>query len=546
MSPSDLSSAPTGDGRSQVRRALLSVFDKSGLVELGAALHDSGAEIFSTGSTAARLTDAGIPVTEVSTLTGFPECLGGRVKTLHPAVHAGILADQNNADHVRELEELGLEPFDLVAVNLYPFADTVASTDDPATCIEMIDIGGPAMVRAAAKNHGSVAVLTDPSQYAEVIEELRLGGTTAAQRRQLAAQAFAHTASYDVTVANWMAQRLADAGAAPAWFGETYRLLKPLRYGENPHQGAGLYAREAPAGGTPGSLTLAPLLGGKEMSYNNFQDTAAAVRAAYDQDGPTVAIIKHANPCGIATAQSVAAAYRAAFECDPLSAYGSVVATNRSVDLAAAEEILPVFTEVLAAPGFTDEALERLRTKKNLRLLLVGHPESAEWEFQPIDGGAIAQQVDQLDAHGYREDDSAFGDDPANWLLVAGDAADQQTLADLEFAWRAVRSVKSNAILIAKDTATVGVGMGQVNRVDSAKLAVDRANALADGEQRTEGAVASSDAFFPFPDGLQVLIDAGVKAVVAPGGSLRDSEVIEAAQQAGLTLYFTGTRHFWH
>lgn len=544
MAPTD-SSTTTTNSRHPIRRALVSVFDKTGLLELGEALQAAGTQIFSTGSTAQHLIDAGIAVQEVSTLTGFPECLDGRVKTLHPAVHAGVLADQRRAEHLQQLEDLQLEPFDLVAVNLYPFTDTIQSGASPSQCIEMIDIGGPTMVRGAAKNHASVTVLTDPAQYPGFIAALAEGGTTLNERQQLAAQAFRHTAAYDVAVATWMGQQ-SGCDDVPPWFGVTYRLTEPLRYGENPHQRAGLYRQEAPLPATEVSLANAVQLGGKEMSYNNFQDTEAALRTAYDQNGPTVAIIKHANPCGIATSTNIADAYQAAFDCDPVSAYGSVVAANRPVDLEAAKRIAPVFTEVVAAPAFTEDALELLRTKKNLRLLVVENPRDSTWEFTAIDGGAIAQEVDFLDAEGTRDDGDPYGDSPELWRLVAGTAADEQTLQDLNFAWRAVRSAKSNAILIAKDQATVGVGMGQVNRVDSAKLAVERANTLAAGERRTEGAVASSDAFFPFADGLQVLINAGVKAVVAPGGSLRDNEVIQAAKEAGLTLYFTGTRHFWH
>lgn len=530
--------------RHPIRRALISVFDKTGLIELGQALASAGIQIYSTGSTAGNLTAAGIPVTEVSELTGFPECLDGRVKTLHPAVHAGVLADQNRPEHLAQLSELNLEPFDLVAVNLYPFADTIAATDDFAQCIEMIDIGGPTMVRAAAKNHASVAVLTNPGQYSDLIESLTAGGTTLQQRRRLALEAFRHTASYDVTVASWLGGHV-EKSAEPTWMGATYRLSHPLRYGENPHQNAGLYIDEAPNRPTGDTLATATQLNGKEMSYNNYQDTSAAVRAAFDQKGPAVAIIKHANPCGIATANTIETAYQTAFECDPLSAYGSVVAANREVDKGTAERILLVFTEVVAAPSFSAEALELLRTKKNLRLIVTS-PSECAWEFTTIDGGAIAQQVDLIDAEQTREDGTHFGDYPKDWILVAGKAASEATLADLEFAWRAVRSVKSNAILLAKDGATVGVGMGQVNRVDSAKLSVERANSLAGDTRRSSGSVAASDAFFPFADGLQVLIDAGVTAVVAPGGSVRDAEVIEAANVAGVTLYFTGTRHFWH
>lgn len=528
-----------------IRRALISVSDKTGLVELGQSLVEAGVELVSTGSTAATLAGAGLPVQEVADLTGFPECLDGRVKTLHPRVHAGILANLELESHRQQLADLGIEPFQLVVVNLYPFAQTIASTSDYAQCVEMIDIGGPSMIRAAAKNHGSVGVITDPSQYDEVRAALTAGGTSTDQRRHWALAAFRHTADYDVMIASWLGQQLEDEAAAPAWWGRTYRLEHPLRYGENPHQGAGLYLQTSPQPTGP-SLATAPQLGGKEMSYNNYQDTSAAVRAAFDQDRPAVAIIKHANPCGIAVADSVATAYSEAFACDPVSAFGSVVAANRPVDVALAQQAAKVFTEVIAAPSFEPEALEILRQKKNLRLLEVAGDSPETWEFTTISGGMIAQQVDRIDAHGTREDGSAFGDDPADWQLVAGPAAQPAQLEDLAFAWRAVRSVKSNAILLARDGASVGIGMGQVNRVDSARLAVERANTLMDGQNRTEGAVAASDAFFPFADGLQILIDAGVSAVVAPGGSVRDAEVIECAQAAGISLYFTGTRHFWH
>ncbi len=528
--------------RKPIRRALVSVFDKTDLDQLGHALTAADVEVFSTGSTAARLADHGVKVTEVSDLTGFPECLDGRVKTLHPAVHAGILADLSKESHTAQLEELGLAPFDLVVVNLYPFVDTVASGADFAGCIEMIDIGGPTMIRAAAKNNAHVAVVTSPSQYDQVISALSEGGTTLEQRQKLALEAFRTTAAYDVAVGSWLGEQL-DSGEE--WIGRTYRQSESLRYGENPHQAAGLYVEESPEA-SAASLATAQQLGGKAMSYNNYQDTQAAVRAAWDQSRPCVAIIKHANPCGIAVGDTAADAYRAAFACDPKSAYGSVVAVNRRVDLALAEQIVPVFTEVVAAPAFDDDALELLRTKKNLRLLVVGQPDHTRWEFTQIDGGVIAQKIDDIDGAGTRDDGTLFGDAPAHWALVAGPGATPRELADLKFAWKAIRAVKSNAILVAKDEAAVGVGMGQVNRVDSAKLAVERANTLDEGRNRTDGAVASSDAYFPFPDGLEVLINAGITAVVCPGGSIRDAEVIKAAKAAGISLYFTGTRHFWH
>lgn len=528
--------------RQPIKRALVSVFDKTGLVDLGRHLSQAGVEIISTGSTAAHLKEAGVAVTEVSELTGFPECLGGRVKTLHPAVHGGILAASDQQD---QLAELGIKPFELVVVNLYPFAQTVAEGKDYASCVEMIDIGGPTMLRAGAKNHERVATVCSPTQYPALYEALEQGGTTRAQRQSFALEAFRHTAAYDITVASWLGSQI---GEDQNWVGRSYRLKEQLRYGENPHQEAAVYQDEAPVP-APVTLATASLISGKPMSFNNYQDADAAIRAARDHTNPAVAIIKHANPCGVAVAASISAAYQKAFACDPLSAYGSVVAANRPIDADTAELIKDVFTEVVIAPYFTEEALDILTAKKNLRLLCVPMnqttPQGLNEEITQIEGGIITQQIDRLDASGTKADGTAFGDDPAAWTLVAGANADGATLADLEFAWRTVRSVKSNAILLARDLATVGVGMGQVNRVDSARLAVERANTLGEGE-RSRGAVAASDAFFPFPDGLQILIDAGVEAVVAPGGSIRDAEVIEAAQKAGITLYFTGVRHFWH
>jgi phosphoribosylaminoimidazolecarboxamide formyltransferase/IMP cyclohydrolase len=512
-----------------IKRALVSVYDKSGLVELGTALSDAGVEIVSTGSTAARLRDAGIAVTAVEDLTGFPECLDGRVKTLHPKVHAGILADLRKPDHVAQLDDLGVAPFDLVVVNLYPFRDTVASGASPDECVEQIDIGGPSMVRAAAKNHPSVAVVVDPSTYPAVIAAVAAGGFSLEQRQRLAAQAFAHTASYDVAVASWMGNVLAptdDGSGFPEWTGATWERAAVLRYGENPHQRAALYRHWR------GGLAAAEQLHGPELSYNNYTDTDAARRAAYDFSEPCVAIIKHANPCGIAVAADIAAAHRLAHECDPLSAYGGVIAANRTVTKALAEQLAGILTEVICAPDFDEGALEIFRAKSKLRVLRCAvdeHPDPVE--FKAISGGVLMQTVDRLDAG---------GDDPASWTLQAGEPADAETVADLSFAWRACRAVKSNAIVLAAGGATVGVGMGQVNRVDSARLAVSRAG------DRAKGSVGASDAFFPFPDGLQVLIDGGVRAVVEPGGSVRDELAIEAANAAGITLYFTGTRHFFH
>lgn len=530
---------PTADAtRRPVRRALLSVYDKSGLVELATALHEAGVELVSTGSTAATVAAAGVPVTRVEDLTGFPECLDGRVKTLHPRVHAGILADTRRPEHLAQLDELGVAPFELVVVNLYPFTQTVASGATPDECVEQIDIGGPSMVRAAAKNHPSVAVVVEPGAYGAVVEAVRAGGCTLAERTRLAAQAFVHTATYDVAVASWMGNVATTTDEVdgvstgfPAWVGATWERADVLRYGENPHQRAAVYTQ---GHGTAG-LAQATQLHGKAMSYNNYVDADAAWRAAHDHDGPAVAIIKHANPCGIAVGADIADAHARAHACDPVSAFGGVIAANGVVTLAAAEQIAEVFTEVVVAPGYEPAALEVLQRKKNIRLLTVEGAPSAAVELRPISGGLLMQQVDRVDAP---------GDDPATWTLAAGEAADAATLTDLAFAWRAVRAVKSNAILLADGGASVGVGMGQVNRVDSCRLAVERANS--GDTERARGAVAASDAFFPFADGLQVLLDAGVRAVVQPGGSVRDEEVVAAAAAAGVTLYLTGTRHFAH
>ncbi len=536
---------PTQDVR-PVRRALISVFDKSGLEELVTGLHEAGVTLVSTGGSARLIESLGLPVTEVADLTGFPECLEGRVKTLHPMVHAGILADTRKADHLAQLEELGVQPFDLVVVNLYPFRETVASGASPDQVVENIDIGGPSMVRAAAKNHPSVAVVVDPTAYPAVLAAVRAGGFTFEQRKLLAAQAFVHTADYDTAVASWLGNAYVDTSQGsgfPAWMGASWTKRNALRYGENPHQRAALYVHWRDG------VASAEVLHGKEMSYNNYIDTDAAVRASLDHgDQPTVAIIKHANPCGIAVGGSIEEAYAGAHACDPVSAYGGIVAANRPVTGAMARALNETFSEVVAAPGFDDDALEILREKKNRRLLLLpaGLAAGAERvEFRPISGGLLLQSVDRIDAVVTDEAGSVTGgDDAAHWRLVAGAAADEATLADLQFAWRAVRAVKSNAILLARDGASVGIGMGQVNRVDSCRLAVDRANA--DGADRAHGAVAASDAFFPFADGLRILLDAGVRAVVAPGGSVRDAEVIAAAEAAGATMYFTGTRHFAH
>lgn len=520
------------DDRSPITRALLSVYDKEGLEELGLALAEAGVALVSTGSTAARLASAGLDVTQVQDLTGFPECLDGRVKTLHPRVHAAILADQRLESHREQLKHLDVEPFDLVVSNLYPFSETAGSGASPDECIEQIDIGGPSMVRGAAKNHASVAIVTSPSQYGELLAAVRAGGFTLAQRQRLAAEAFAHTASYDVAVAEWFAQELAvDPDIRwPDFVGLTLRRRSVLRYGENSHQPAALYVDPL---AEPG-LAQAEQLHGKQMSFNNYLDASAAHRAAYDFGHPSpaaVAIIKHANPCGIALGIDIADAHAKAHACDPVSAYGGVVAANQAVTAAMAAQLADVFTEVVVAPDFEDAALPLLTAKKNVRLLRCPPPPQTAVEWRLLSGGALVQIADRF---------QATGDERSTWQLVSGPALDKAGLTDLEFAWRACRSVKSNAILLATDRATVGVGMGQVNRVDSARLAVSRAG------DRAIGSCASSDAFFPFADGLRVLVDAGVRAVIQPGGSMRDDEVVAAAEAAGMSMYFTGARHFAH
>jgi phosphoribosylaminoimidazolecarboxamide formyltransferase / IMP cyclohydrolase len=540
--------------RIPIRRALLSVYDKAGLLELAKALHESGAEIVSTGTTARTIEQAGIPVTKVEELTGFPECLDGRVKTLHPRVHAGLLADTMNPDHNRQLTDLDIAPFQLLVSNLYPFEQTVASGAEHSEVIEQIDIGGPAMVRAAAKNHGSVAVVTSPAQYGDLLKAIAEHGYTLEQRRRLAAEAYAHTAAYDAAVSSWFAASYAPDEVAretgwPDLIAQVWTRSDALRYGENPHQRAAIY--KSRSGGDSGAaadlgIANAEVLHGKAMSYNNYVDADSARRAAYDFAQPCVAIIKHSNPCGIAIGTNIAAAHAKALACDPLSAYGGVVAANSAVTDAMAGQIIDGFAEVVIAPDFDPAAVEILTGKwKNIRLLRCAPPPwatagegvsdsrsgSSDFEFRPVTGGMLAQTGDRIDAP---------GDDPVNWELKAGEAADAETLADLAFAWRACRAVKSNAILLAAGGASVGVGMGQVNRVDSARLAVARAG------NRAAGSVAASDAYFPFPDGFEILAEAGVRAVAEPGGSIRDEGVIEAARAAGVTLYFTGVRHFYH
>jgi phosphoribosylaminoimidazolecarboxamide formyltransferase / IMP cyclohydrolase len=515
-------------GRRPIRRALVSVYDKSGLAELARALAGAGVAIVSTGTTADRIEAAGVAVTRVEELTGFPECLDGRVKTLHPRVHAGLLADLRLDTHAAALADLGVEPFDLLVSNLYPFRETVASGASVDECVEQIDIGGPAMVRAAAKNAASVAVVTSPLAYPLVTQALAEGGFTLAQRAALAARAFADIAEYDVAVAEWYATTVAPVAEGwPDFAGQALRRASVLRYGENPHQPAALYTDPD---ATPG-LAQARQVHGKEMSYNNYVDADAAWRAVHDFAQPCVAVVKHANPCGIAAGADVAEAHRKAHACDPVSAFGGVIASNGEVTVAMAEQVAEIFTEVIVAPSYADGAVEVLRHRKNLRILVAPPWQPSTVEFRQVSGGVLVQRADRIDAP---------GDDPAGWRLAAGQPADEATLADLAFAWRAVRAVKSNAILLAAGGATVGVGMGQVNRVDAARLAIARAG------DRAAGSVCASDAYFPFADGPQALIDAGVRAFVEPGGSVRDDEVIAAAAAAGVTLYLTGTRHFFH
>jgi len=510
--------------RKNIRRALVSVYDKTGLVELGTALLEANVEILSTGSTAKTLRNAGIAVIEVGDYTGFPEIMGGRVKTLHPRIHSGILADQSNPEHLAQIAQHDIAPFDLVVVNLYPFAATIASGANFAECIEQIDIGGPSMLRGAAKNHGSVAVICSPSQYGALHDAIKSGGFTARQRQDLALAAFRTTAEYDLAIANWLG---ANDNELPQWFGQIWQQKNGLRYGENPHQNAAIYSNSGISSGLVGARQLH----GKEMSFNNYTDADAAWRAAHDHSEPCVAIVKHANPCGIAIGATIAQAHQLAHECDPVSAFGGVVAANREVDVEMAQALSQIFTEVVIAPSYALEAVELLSKKPSIRILQCEDGEISERELRPVSGGMLVQQTDLVNAP---------GDIPANWTQVCGPVISSELMEDLNFAWRAVRAVKSNAILLAKDGASVGIGMGQVNRVDSARLAVTR------GGERVAGSVAASDAFFPFADGLEILLEAGVVAVVQPGGSVRDEEVIEAAKKRNIAMFFTGVRHFSH
>lgn len=511
--------------RKPIRRALVSVYDKERLLDLGRALADAGVEILSTGSTAKTLADAGIAVTEVSSYTGFPEIMGGRVKTLHPRIHSGILADQNNPDHLAAIADLDIAPFDLVVINLYPFLKTIMSGASFAESIEQIDIGGPSMLRGAAKNHGSVAVLCHEHQYDAAIAAIKSGGFTAQERQELALEVFRTTAEYDLMIASWLGRATFPEVGMPDWFGMIYKANATLRYGENPHQVASIFR------GGPAGIVQATQSHGKEMSFNNYTDADAAWRAALDHSEPCVAIIKHANPCGIAIGSDIADAYKKAHLCDPVSAFGGVVAANRRVTVAMAEPLSQIFTEVIIAPDYEPEALEILMKKPSIRILTCPNTQISPLEIRPVSGGVLVQTTDLINAE---------GDNSSAWKQVTGAPVSAEVLKDLQFAWRAVRAVKSNAILLAHDGAAVGIGMGQVNRVDSAKLAVDRAG------DRVKGSVAASDAFFPFADGLEILTSAGVAAIVQPGGSVRDEEVIAAAEKASVAMFFTGTRHFSH
>lgn len=521
-----------------VRRALVSVFDKTGLAEFARSLAGAGVAIVSSGGTGAALRAAGIAHTDVAALTGFPEILDGRVKTLHPAVHAGLLAVRDNAAHMAALKVQRIEPFDLVVVNLYPFEEAIAEGVERARAIETIDIGGPALIRAAAKNHAYAAVVVDPADYAGIAAAVAGGGVPLALRRRLAAKAFARTAAYEAAIANWFAAEADEA--TPAWRSFGGPLARALRYGENPHQRGAFYR----SGEQRSGVTSARQVQGKELSYNNIQDADAGYELAAEFDPArvaAVAIVKHANPCGVAEARALADAYRLALRCDPFSAFGGIVALNRVIDAEAAAEIAKMFTEVIIAPDATPEALAILSAKKNLRLLLAGSlpdPHSAGVTVRSVGGGLLVQDRDIVSV-----DDIAL-------KTVTKRAPTDPELRDLRFAFRVVKHVKSNAIVFAKDGATVGIGAGQMSRLDAAQLAArkaeDAARIAGAPQSLAVGSVVASDAFFPFPDGLQAAAAAGATAAIQPGGSVRDEEVIAAADAAGMAMVFTGVRHFRH
>jgi phosphoribosylaminoimidazolecarboxamide formyltransferase / IMP cyclohydrolase len=518
-----------------IRRALISVSDKAGLVRFAQALTARGVEILSTGGSARTLGEAGVTVKEVSEHSGFPEILDGRVKTLVPQIHGGILGRRDVAGHVAQMAEHGIAPIDLVAVNLYPFEATVATNAPDADCVENIDIGGPALIRAAAKNHDFVTVLTEPDQYDQVLDQLALhGGTTLALRRRLAGEAYARTAAYDAAIAEWFAERRGEQFSRRLAIAGTLR--QSLRYGENPHQAAAFYVT-----GERRGVATAVQVQGKELSYNNLNDTDAAFECVAEFDAPTVAIIKHANPCGVASADSLAEGWDRAFRCDPVSPFGGVVAVNRTLDAAAAEKIAAIFTEVIIAPDADEAAKAAVARKKNLRLLLTGglpDPLASGLVFRSVSGGFLAQTRDNG-----RATSQAL-------KVVTKRAPTTAELVDLLFAFRVCKHVKSNAIVYAKDGATVGIGAGQPNRVDSARIAAwkseEAAKAAGIDAPLARGSVVASDAFFPFADGLEAAVAAGATAVIQPGGSMRDKEVIAAADAAGIAMVFTGMRHFRH
>lgn len=507
--------------RKAIKRALISVYNKDRLIEIGRALNEENIEIFSTGETAKSLISAGINAREISEYIDFPEILDGRVKSIHPKIYAGILADQQNPENLKELSEHKIQPFDLVIMNLYPFLQTISSGASDKAAIEQIDIGGPALLRAGAKNHSSVAVISSQEQYEKLISAIKNGGFTLAERRELAAASFRVCAEYDIAIANWLSQ----GSSFPEWFAGSWTLKNELRYGENPHQKAAIYSSPFPG------IASAKQLNGREMSFNNYVDADAALRAVLDHSQAAVAIVKHANPCGIAIGNSISEAFTKAYASDPRSTFGAVVAANRMIDLDFANQLTELFIEVLIAPNFDNAALEQLIKKPNLRILKSEVNSIGEMEVRPITGGLLLQDNDLINQP---------GDLVQNWQQVSGEKVSTEVLADLQFAWRAIRSVKSNAILLAKSGASVGIGMGQVNRIDAAKLAIDRAG------ERAIGSVAASDAFFPFADGLEILINGGITAVVQPGGSIRDEEVIAAAKAAKIPMFFTGVRHFAH
>lgn len=516
-------------------RALLSVSDKTGLVEFARRLHEAGVELIASGGTRRAIAAAGIPVLKVEDATGFPEILGGRVKTLHPAIHGGILA-RRTPQHLDELAAHQITPIDLVVVNLYPFQETVAQPNVTlSTAVEEIDIGGVALLRAAAKNHESVTVVCNPEDYTAVADAFANGGASLQQRKQLAVKAFRHTAEYDAAIAAYLSQQVgADESPVGVETGET---LAPLathlhldfyqiqlnRYGENPHQKGGLY-------GYMGEAPAFEVLQGKEMSYNNWLDLDGAWAAAQDFVEPTIAIIKHGNPCGLASGASLAEAYLKAFACDPVSAYGGIIAANRTIDTETVEEIGNLFVEVIAAPAYEDSALAALQRKKNLRLLVFSGGTTRPLSLRSVIGGVLVQELDRS------QDDML----PTAWQVVSRLQPSPAQLADLAFAWRTARHVKSNAIVYAKDLATVGIGAGQMSRIDSVMMAGHKAG------ERSHAAVMASDAFFPFPDGIEAAAKHGITAVVQPGGSVRDQEVIDAADRLGLVMCYTGTRHFRH